>query len=74
MASFASPWGIIYLSAAALVWRNPDYAVTDSRIVTLVLLFTAISLWRAFYRLTLYPAIFTPLKNIPSPKVSRESL
>lgn len=63
-------WGIGYLSAVAWVYLKPEYALFNSVAATLAVSFAAITLCRLLYRLTLYPEYFTPIKHLPTPKVS----
>ncbi|EAW13632.1 cytochrome P450 monooxygenase sphH [Aspergillus clavatus NRRL 1] len=59
--------GVLYLAVAAAVFFKPDYAVWGSRIATVILLFTAITVSKVVYQLFLYARFFTPLKHFPTP-------
>ncbi|KAJ5537387.1 hypothetical protein N7513_010573 [Penicillium frequentans] len=58
---------ILYLGVVAAVYFKPDYAIKNSRIITIALLFTIITISKLIYQFFLYPRFFTPLKQIPTP-------
>lgn len=64
--------GILYLVIAVVVYLNPRYALHDSRIATIVILFATITASKLIYNLFLYPRFFTPLKHFPAPSVSNQ--
>lgn len=59
----AIPFGPIYLALAV-------YTLTRSTVTNFFLLSLGTLLAKIFYNAALYPAFFTPMKNIPSPAVS----
>jgi hypothetical protein len=63
-------FNILYLGVAAAVYFKPDYAIKNSRTITIALFFTIITVSKLLYQLLLYPRFFTPLKQIPTPTVS----
>lgn len=65
--------GILYLGVAAGVYFKPEYTIHNSRLLTLVVLFTIVTVSKVIYQLVLYPALFTPLKHIQTPAVSQPS-
>ncbi|CDM35225.1 hypothetical protein DTO013E5_6661 [Penicillium roqueforti] len=58
---------ILYLGLAAGIYFKPEYAIFNSRVVTVAVIFGLITMFRIVYRLVLYPDYFTPLKHIYSP-------
>ncbi|KAJ5646855.1 hypothetical protein N7490_003227 [Penicillium lividum] len=58
---------ILYLGVAAAVYFKPDYAINNSRTITLAIFFAIITVSKLIYQLYLYPRFFTPLKQIPTP-------
>ena len=61
---------VLTLAVVAGVYLKPEYAIYDSRVLTLVLIFATYAFSKILYILVLYPAFFTPLKAIPTPGVS----
>lgn len=64
--------GILYPSIAVAVYLKPEYAINNSRLTTVVVLFALLTISRLIYKLNLYPKYFSPIKNIPTPPVSFE--
>lgn len=62
---------ILYLGLAAGIYFKPEYAIFNSRVVTVAVIFGLITMFRIVYRLVLYPDYFTPLKHIYSPAVGQ---
>ncbi|KAJ6095844.1 hypothetical protein N7486_006590 [Penicillium sp. IBT 16267x] len=60
-------FNILYPGVAAAVYFKPDYAIKNSRTITIALFFTIITVSKLIYQLLLYPRFFTPLKKIPTP-------
>ncbi|KAJ9259222.1 hypothetical protein DTO195F2_5039 [Paecilomyces variotii] len=61
-------FGILYIGAAAAVYFKPEYfTIYDSRLLTLLAVFSIITLFKLIYNVSLYPALFTPLKEIQTP-------
>ncbi|KAJ5928811.1 hypothetical protein N7466_007767 [Penicillium verhagenii] len=60
-------FNILYFGVAAGVYLKPDYAIKNSRFVTIAIFFTIITVSKLIYQLFLYPLFFTPLKQIPTP-------
>ncbi|KAJ6160667.1 hypothetical protein N7470_004063 [Penicillium chermesinum] len=58
---------LLYLGILAAVYLKPEYAIYDSRVITVLLFFTIINVSRAIYQLILYPSYFTPLRDIQTP-------
>lgn len=63
-------FGVLFLGVAAGVYFQPQYAIYNSRIATVAILFLIVSVSKLIYQLFLYPALFTPIKHIPTPGVS----
>ncbi|RHZ55811.1 cytochrome P450 monooxygenase sphH [Aspergillus thermomutatus] len=59
--------GVLYLGVAAGVYFMPEHAIYGSRIATVAVLFTVITISKLIYQLFLYPQFFTPLKHFPVP-------
>lgn len=70
MSLITDNFGILYLGVAAGVYFKPEYTIYKSRLLTLLVLFTIITVSKIIYQLVLYPAVFTPLKHIHTPSVS----
>ena len=67
-------FSILYLGTAAVIYFRPEYAILNSRVVTIAILFTILTVSRIIYALVLYPEYFTPLKHIQTPLVSQPLL
>lgn len=61
---------VLYLGVAAGVYFKPEYAIYNSRLLTMFTLFLTVNVYKVIYQLILYPSFFTPLKHIKSPSVS----
>ncbi|KAE8131093.1 putative cytochrome P450 monooxygenase [Aspergillus pseudotamarii] len=57
----------LYLGIAASIYFRPESAIYGSRIVTIAVLATVITIAKLFYQLFFYPKFFTPLKHFPTP-------
>lgn len=62
--------GVLYLGVAAGLYFKPEYAIYNSRLLTMFTLFLAVTMYKVLYQLILYPSFLTPLKHIKSPSVS----
>jgi hypothetical protein len=71
MGRIGENFGVLYLGVAAGIYFKPEYAVYNSRITTIVILFLIITVSKLVYQLFLYPALFTPIKHIHTPGVSQ---
>ncbi|KAJ5090037.1 Cytochrome monooxygenase FUM15 [Penicillium argentinense] len=58
---------MLYVGVAAAIYFWPEYAIYDSKPLTIVILFSILTTSKLVYRLFLYPAFFTPLKYIQTP-------
>lgn len=68
-------WTLIAILAAVLVTTfNPAYAICSSSVLTVISAILAAWILRFIYSAALYPTFFTPLKHIPMPPVSRETM
>ncbi|KAJ5941769.1 cytochrome P450 monooxygenase [Penicillium verrucosum] len=67
MSRLGDNFGILYIGAAAAVYFKPEHAIYDSRLLTLIAVFSIITLFKLIYNVSLYPALFTPLKQIQTP-------
>lgn len=71
MSRLGDNFGILYVvAAAAAVYLKPEHAIYDSRLLTLIAVNFLITLLKLIYNVSLYPALFTPLKQIQTPPVS----
>lgn len=74
MGLISDNFGILYLGVAAGVYFKPEYAIYNSRLLTMFILFATITVSKVIYQLVLYPSFFTPLKHVQSPSVSPTSI
>jgi hypothetical protein len=65
-------WWALYPSVAALVYVKPEYGMFSSFAGTVIASFAIITIARLASYLILYPEFFTPMKEIPTPGVSRQ--
>lgn len=65
------PWWALYPSVATLFYLKPEYAVFNSFAGTVMASFAIVTVARLAVYLTLYPEYFSPMKEIPTPGVSR---
>ena len=63
-------FGVLYLGIPASIYFRPEFAIYGSRIVTIAVLVTAITIAKLLYQLFIYPEFLTPLKHFPTPSVS----
>lgn len=70
MSRLGDNFGILYIGAAAAVYFKPEHAIYDSRLLTLIAVFSILTLFKLIYNVSLYPSLFTPLKQIQTPPVS----
>lgn len=63
-------WGVVYFAAATACYFKPEWAICDSRLLTMIVIYIVLVVFKIFYRLALYPSFFTPLRHIQSPSVS----
>jgi hypothetical protein len=61
---------LVYVGVAAAVYLRPEYVIFNSKLLTIIVYLTILMLSKFAYQLTLYPAFFTPLKHIQTPRVS----
>lgn len=61
---------LVYIGVAAAIYLRPEYVIFNSKILTIIVYFTILTLSKLVYQLTLYPAFFTPIKHIQTPGVS----
>lgn len=71
MGRISGNFAVLYLGVAAAVYLKPEYAIYNSRIVSMVILSAFLTISKLLYQLVLYPALFTPLKHIQTPPVSQ---
>jgi hypothetical protein len=60
---------ILYIGAAVAV-RFTQCVIYDSRLLTLIAVFSGITLLKLIYNAWLYPSLLTQLKQIQTPPVS----
>ncbi|KAJ5387872.1 hypothetical protein N7509_010413 [Penicillium cosmopolitanum] len=58
---------LVYIGVAAAIYLRPGYVIFNSKILTIIVYFTILTLSKLIYQLTLYPAFFTPIKHIQTP-------
>lgn len=61
---------MVYIGVAAAVYLRPEYVILNSKILTIIICFSILTLSKLAYQLALYPRYFTPIKHIPTPGVS----
>ncbi|KAJ5755847.1 hypothetical protein N7533_005390 [Penicillium manginii] len=59
---------LVYVGVAAAVYLRPEYVIFNSKLLTIIVYLTILMLSKFAYQLTLYPAFFTPLKHIQTPR------
>ncbi|CAG8364681.1 unnamed protein product [Penicillium salamii] len=59
---------VVYIGIAGGLYLRPEYAILNSRILSITLLLAAIITFKILYQFSLYPKYFTPLKHIQTPK------
>lgn len=68
------PWPQIALTSIAgsvgLIQFAPQYSPSRSYIGTFFVLISIISILGAFWRVVLWPKLFSPLRHLPQPSVS----
>ena len=67
------PWLPMALSSVAgsllLVHKAPAYSISASAVKTFLVLGTIHILLGLFWKVVLYPKLFSPLRHLPQPKV-----
>lgn len=72
MGLFEENFRMLYVGAAAAVYFRPDYAILNSRLITVTVCFAILTVSKLIYQLVLYPSFFTPVKHIQTPGVSTD--
>ncbi|CAI7634964.1 unnamed protein product [Penicillium glandicola] len=67
MGRISDSFTVLYFGLAAGIYFKPEYAISNSRILTVAVLFGIIIVSKIVYWVVLYPDYFTPLKHIYSP-------
>ncbi|KAJ5959470.1 uncharacterized protein N7479_006620 [Penicillium vulpinum] len=67
MGRISDNFTVLTLALAIGIYFKPEYAIFNSRIATIVVLFGILTTSKIFYRLILYPDYFSPLKHIDTP-------